>query len=158
VGIYALLLARSHFRGGGQDLHELAAGFFLHDIGKAEINPALLNKRGRFTEAERLEMRAHVPHGERLVAQAGGLEAASAIVAQHHERVDGRGYPRGLRDGEIHPSALICGLADVYDALTSTRPYKVSLSPFEALSTIRREMVGPVNLPLFECFVRLLYD
>lgn len=160
VGVYSLLLARSLYRNSdAHDLHELAAGFFLHDIGKSEIDPALLNKRGRFTAEERREMSTHVAQGERLVAETHCLSPeARLIVGQHHERVDGQGYPRGLSGGEIHPYGLICGLADVYDALTSVRPYKVSLSPFEALRTIRHELVNSQNLATFEHFVRLLYD
>ncbi|MFA7331711.1 MAG: HD domain-containing phosphohydrolase [Candidatus Delongbacteria bacterium] len=160
VGLLSLLLARNHYRhSDAHDLHELAAGFFLHDIGKVFVNPALLNKRGRFTEAERLEMRAHPALGLQLVQESGSLDpAVASIVGQHHERVGGGGYPHGLEGGEIHPYAQICALADVYDALTSVRSYKTSLGAFEALRVIRREMVTDLNFPLFEGLVRLLYE
>jgi HD-GYP domain-containing protein (c-di-GMP phosphodiesterase class II) len=160
VGVLSLLLARSHYRGSdAHDLHELAAGFFLHDIGKVYVNPALLNKRGRFTDAERLEMRAHPALGLQMVEESGSLSPeAATIVGQHHERVDGKGYPNELGGAEIHPYAQICALADVYDALTTVRPYKTSLGAFEALRVMRREMVNEQNYPLFEGLVRLLYD
>jgi len=160
VGVLSLLLARHLHQGSAApDLQELAAGFFLHDLGKAEIDSALLNKRGRFTEEERAAMRRHVPAGERMVRELGTLGPdAAAIVCQHHERPDGSGYPLGLTGGDIHPSAQICGIVDVYDALTALRPYKVSLGTFEALRLIRRECVNVHNLPVFEGFVQLLYE
>lgn len=160
VGVLSLLLARHLYQGSDDhDLPELAAGFFLHDLGKAEVDSALLNKRGRFTEEERAAMRQHVPAGERMVRELGNLGPdVSAIVGQHHERPDGSGYPLGLTGGDIHPHAQICGIVDVYDALTALRPYKVSLGTFEALRLLRRECVNSHNLPVFEGFVQLLYE
>ena len=160
VGTLSLLFARRVFKGSdAHDLREIAAGFFLHDIGKVRVPADLLNKRGRYSDAEREEMRRHVGHGLDLVLETQVLgPEATRVVAQHHERVDGSGYPRGLKGDEIHPCAMICALADVYDALTSVRPYKTSLSPYEALRVIRREVVGEHNRGLFEAFVRLFFE
>ncbi|MDP2360856.1 MAG: DUF3391 domain-containing protein [bacterium] len=157
VGTLSLLFARFLFKqSDAHDMHELAAGFFLHDIGKTRIPSELLNKRGRFDDREVSEMRCHVARGLAIVEETQVLSAeAVVIVAQHHERVDGSGYPNGLKGDEIHLYAAICSLADVYDALTSVRPYKTSVSPYQALRIIQREMVNEHNRETFDSFVRL---
>jgi len=113
------------------ELKSLGAGLLLHDIGKSEIDDAILNKRGTLTEEEWNVMRSHPERGEAILSQAEGVDPlALTIVMQHHEKRSGKGYPRGLKGDEIHSYAKICALADVFDALTTQRSYKEALDSF----------------------------
>ena len=157
VGMYGILLAKSTLgEHADHDMQELGASFFLHDIGKCEVPSSVINKPGRLTEEEWELMRMHPTNGERILKNTGHLtEECRLIVVQHHERDDGTGYPHGLNRYRIHIYAHICALADVYDALTSSRPYKKSLSTFDALRIMRDEMISQFNRDLFEKFVLL---
>ena len=105
-------------------MHELGAGFFLHDLGKVKIDTAIINKPGKLTAEEMRQMRRHPNLGFTILSKTKQLsEECKLIVLQHHERNDGTGYPNGLRGDAIHIYCRLCSLADVYDALTSVRPY-----------------------------------
>jgi len=108
----------------GSRMQELIAGSFLHDVGKIGIPDAILLKPGRLNDDEMLVMRTHVGLGEDIVTGAGWLEGGRAVVAGHHEKWDGTGYPRGLAGEDIPLVARIFALADVFDALCARRPYK----------------------------------
>lgn len=111
---------------------ELEFGFLLHDLGKIGIPDAILLKPGRLTEKEMEEMRYHPILGERIVARIPYLSGiARQVVAAHHERWDGSGYPRRLAGERIPLPARIFALADAFDAMTSDRPYRQAL-PFDA--------------------------
>jgi HD-GYP domain-containing protein (c-di-GMP phosphodiesterase class II) len=111
---------------------ELEFGFLLHDLGKIGIPDAILLKPGRLTPAEMDEMRYHPILGERIVARIPYLcGLARQVVAAHHERWDGSGYPRKLAGERIPLAARIFALADAFDAMTSDRPYRQAL-PFDA--------------------------
>jgi len=94
----------------------------LHDVGKMAVDQAVLKKKGRLDEAERLEMNNHTLYGQRIVEQSDRLKMAAEIALAHHEKWDGTGYPHGLGGEDIPLSARITQLADVYDALRSERP------------------------------------
>jgi len=115
-------------------LHELAIGSLLHDIGKIRIDEELLKKPTRLNDDEMAVMRAHTLFGfEILRNQKGELSFPSIHIAlQHHEKYDGTGYPRGLKRDEIHEFSRIVSVVDVYDAITSDRPYRKALLPHEA--------------------------
>ncbi len=155
VGMLSLLLTKSFFKDfSGNDLYELGAGFFLHDLGKARIPQEIINKAGLLTKQEWEVMKTHPEEGHELLAQAGQLsEESRVIVMQHHEKDDGSGYPFGIKGDQIFTYARICRLADVFDALTSWRPYHKKLSTFEALQLMKMDMGFEVGL--FEKFVRL---
>ncbi len=157
VGMFAVLLSKSAFGDhADHDMRELGAAFFLHDLGKCEVPAYIINKPGRLTEEEWELMRMHPENGEKILKETGHLTSeCSLIVLQHHEREDGNGYPHGLSVSHIHIYAHICTLADVYEALTSTRPYKKNLTTFEALRVMKNEMISHFNRDLFEKFVRL---
>ncbi len=157
VGFLAILLSKALFRNTSiHDLHELGAGFFLHDIGKVAIDENILNKPGKLSEAEMHEMRKHPEEGYKLLREANQLShEAKIIVMQHHERFDGSGYPLGLKGPEIHVYGRICSIADVYGALTSRRPYKKKLKPFDALCLMKKEMMGQFQDNMFEQFILL---
>jgi HD-GYP domain-containing protein (c-di-GMP phosphodiesterase class II) len=158
VGFLAISISKMLFRrSDGHDMYELGAGFFLHDIGKVEIDTMIVNKPGRLSDAEMNEMRRHPSLGFKILHEAHQLtEECKKIVLQHHERDDGTGYPKRLRGGEIHLYGKICSLADVYDALTTDRPYREKMRPYEALNLMKNEMINHFQRDLFEKFVLML--
>ncbi len=113
----------------------------LHDIGKLAIPDRILLKPGKLTDEEYAEMRDHARLGAELLAGSENptLHLAAEIAFSHHEKWDGTGYPRGLRGDEIPVAAQICAVADVFDALSSTRCYKTALSTEEACDYLRKE-------------------
>lgn len=113
----------------------------MHDIGKIGVPDAILQKPGKLTEAEWVTMRQHTVIGARIIGDhpSGLLRLASTIALNHHEKWDGSGYPNGLSGEEIPHAARIVAVADVFDALTSERPYKHAWSIEDALALIRRE-------------------
>jgi cyclic di-GMP phosphodiesterase len=126
----------------------------LHDIGKIAIADQILLKPGPLTEAERATMNTHAEIGHRMLAGSGIelLDVAATIARTHHEQFDGRGYPEGLRGGAIPVEGRIVALADVFDALTSGRPYRPAF-PFEHAVEMMRSRRGshfdPELLDLF---------
>jgi HD-GYP domain-containing protein (c-di-GMP phosphodiesterase class II) len=157
VGILAVALAKSLFKDAkNHDIHALGAGFFLHDLGKVGIDSNIINKPGRLDDEEMREIRRHPPLGFKLLQDTRQLtDESKTIVLQHHERFDGTGYPKGLRVNDIHVYARICTIADVYEALTSDRPYRKKMAPFEALKLMREQMMNHFDKALFERFIML---
>ncbi|MFA5907101.1 MAG: HD-GYP domain-containing protein [Desulfobacula sp.] len=157
VGIYGISLAKRLYKGiSGHNLHEIGAGFFLHDLGKIKVSPAILNKPGRLNDDEMKKMRIHPFQSFKILEQANRLSGECRVIClQHHEREDGSGYPGHLSCDQIHDYARVCSIADVYDALTADRSYKKALSPFEALRVMKEEMLGFFDKELFGNLVRL---
>ena len=157
VGILSVALAKSLFKDSkNHDIYALGAGFFLHDLGKVGIKKDLINKPGRLTDDEMREMRRHPALGFKMLFETNQLtEESKTIVLQHHERDDGTGYPKGLRGNEIHIYGRICAIADVYDALTTDRPYRKKMKPFDALKLMQDKMLNHFQADLFERFVLL---
>lgn len=120
-------------------LQALIAGSFLHDVGKIGIPDAILLKPGKLDAEEFAIMRTHVAQGEDIVHGMGWLDGAHAVVAGHHEKWDGSGYPRGLAGEEIPLAARIFAVADVFDALCSRRPYKEPLPFAAAMEILERD-------------------
>src|SRR5581483_7053462 len=117
---------------------QLAYGFRLHDIGMIGVSNATLMKPGALTPDEVDEIREHPWLGERIVAPVpalGGL--ARQVIASHHERWDGSGYPRGLRGAEIPLAARIFAVVDAYDAMTNDQPYRAALAADDARTELR---------------------
>lgn len=159
VGVLSVSLAKRLYSGDTtHDMHELGAGFFLHDLGKTKIPSEILNKPARLTEEEMAIMRRH-PYQSYKILKAASLlsEECGVIAMQHHEREDGTGYPRKLHGDEIHDYGRICCIADVFDALTAERSYKRSLTPFEALQIMKDEMLGHFHPEIFTNFVLLFH-
>jgi putative nucleotidyltransferase with HDIG domain len=115
-------------------------GCLLHDVGKIGVPRAVLDKETRLTTEEMELLRTHVEKGVRIVEPVEGLSEVLPIVAQHHERLDGSGYPKGLRGPEIHVQALLVAVADVFEALTAPRPYRQALSAEAAESYLVRNV------------------
>jgi len=157
VGVFSVLLAKSVFKGSdAHNMHELGAGFFLHDIGKVRIDPAIINKRGKLTEEEMYNIKSHPYQGYKILKETNQLtEECMIIVMQHHERENGSGYPKMLKGDQIHTYGRICCIADVYDALTSDRSYQQKLNTFEALKLMKETLVSHFHQELFKKFVFL---
>jgi HD-GYP domain-containing protein (c-di-GMP phosphodiesterase class II) len=155
VGVLGIALAKSLFKDStNHDMRALGVGFFLHDVGKVGIDPAIITKPGKLTFEEMQEMKRHPSLGYKLLHETRQLtEEAKTIVLQHHERVDGSGYPKGLRGGDIHVYGRLCSIADVYDALTSDRPYRKKMPPFAALKIMQDEMIHHFQKDIFQTFV-----
>lgn len=137
----------------GSKMQALIAGSFLHDVGKIGIPDAILLKPGRLDDDEMSIMRTHVGQGVEIVKGMGWLDGAHEVVAGHHEKWDGSGYPRQLAGQSIPLAARIFALADVFDALSSKRPYKAAM-PFESVVDILRKDTGshfdPSVMAVFE--------
>lgn len=112
-------------------LRSLEFGSLLHDIGKIGVPDAILRKPAQLTEEEWIKMRQHPLHGQSILRGIAFLEGAARVVAQHHEKWDGSGYPLGLRGEEIDLNARIFAVADAFDAMTSDRVYRKG-KPYEA--------------------------
>jgi len=138
VGYYAGLTAHAL---GVEDVRcgELASSSRLHDIGKLGIPDEILLKPAELSAGERRLMERHTEIGFRILAGSGShlLELAAGIALTHHERFDGRGYPRGLACEEIPMAGRIAAVADVFDALTTDRVYRSALEPREAARLMR---------------------
>lgn len=119
------------------DLIESAG--LLHDVGKISIPTQILNKPGRFTDEEYEIMKRHPEKGFDLLGQSKVFDVIRVAVYCHHERFDGKGYPRGLKGDEIPIPARIISICDVYDALTTDRPYRKAMSHKEAIEIINKE-------------------
>jgi putative two-component system response regulator len=122
-----------------EDLVALQRGGYFHDIGKIGIPDAILLKPSALTAEEYERMKEHTVIGDRLCGELRTLYGVRSIVRSHHERLDGSGYPDGLQGDAVPLLAQIIGIVDVYDAITTARPYKPALAPEEACDQLRRE-------------------
>ena len=112
-------------------------GALLHDVGKVEIQDEILNKTGALTDEEFLEMKQHPTFSRKILMQDKKISEISINIAyQHHEKVNGRGYPQGLAKNNIEFFARVAAIADVYDALTSDRIYRPKMEPYKAMKII----------------------
>ena len=121
-----------------REVARIRAAAAMHDVGKIETPVAVLHKPGRLTDAEFEAIKRHPVDGARMVARVGD-EKLTAIVRHHHERLDGSGYPSGLRGAEIPLGARIIAVADTFDAITSERPYRAAKAHRQAIAILRRE-------------------
>lgn len=139
------------------DMVDLSLAALLHDVGKACVPDSILNKPGPLTGVEWGILTKHPEWGVELLGpEADRIPAAAAIIYQHHERIDGSGYPNGIRGEMVSRPVRLISLVDCYDALTSDRPYREGLPPFAALRTIKVEMSKLFDPDLFAALVKLL--
>lgn len=138
-----------------KDLESLARGAYLHDIGKLGIPDGILLKPGPLTPDERSLMQQHVQIGFDIVKDIPFLAEAAEIILNHHERFDGRGYPRGLAGQQIPLGARIFAVADTIDAITSERPYQRAASFESACDTTRRLSGSHFDPHVVEMFLRI---
>jgi putative two-component system response regulator len=137
-----------------EDVEALHRGGYLHDVGKVGVPDAVLLKAGALTRAEFEVMKRHPEIGDALCAPLRSLRRVRPIIRCHHERLDGSGYPAALRGDEVPLLAQIVGIVDVYDALTSERPYRSALPAEEAARHLVREaQQGKFDIRHVEAFL-----
>lgn len=154
VCILALFFGRS-LGLNTQQLNELGIGALLHDVGKLRVPLEILNKPERLTDDEFEVMKNHTLFGYDLLKNKEELsQDALVIVKQHHERVDGHGYPYGLENQSIGLYSKIVKIVDVYDAVTSKRPYQDEVSPYHALNCIYSDRNGAFDEELVQQFLK----
>lgn len=138
-------------------LHLLDYGAYLHDVGKARVPTAILTIAEPLAGEDWESIRRHPTDGAELL-EGTFIAAAAPIVAQHHERLDGSGYPLGLRGDEIVYEALIVAVADTFDAMTSDRPYRRALQREVAVAELRRLRGSALPAEIVDAFERVLPD
>lgn len=154
IGLYSRTLAYSL----GQSerfVEDIAVFAPHHDIGKVGVSDTILRAPRRLTAEEFEEMKRHTVHGHRILHGRSSLEMAAEIARYHHERWDGTGYPDGLAGTEIPLAARIVALADVYDALRSTRPYKEAWTRQATVDYIRAERGGQFDPEIVDTFLQV---
>lgn len=135
-------------------LRDLGVGALLHDVGKTQLPAELLNKTGRLTPEEIIEIKKHPLLGFDILRKNPDISLISAHCAfQHHERFDGTGYPRSLMKEEIHKFAHIVAIADVYDALTSDAAYRRAMPVYEAIAIISKAAGSYFDPELIDKFI-----
>jgi len=157
VAVCALMIALARQLGlDEQQTREAGMGGLLHDLGKALMPSAILNKPGKLTDQEFAVMKSHPGEGHRLLLEGKGVsDVIRDICLHHHEKFDGSGYPEGLKGKQISLMARMGAVCDVYDAITSNRPYKAGWDPAESIRRMA-EWQGHFDPAVFQAFVRSL--
>lgn len=159
VTLYAIRLAEAVGLPSWR-IQGLVKGAFLHDVGKIGIADAILQKAGKLTDRETAQMRDHVRNGVEIVRRYEWLQDALPVVRSHHEKFDGTGYPDGARGADIPVEARVFAIVDVFDALTTRRPYKEPASFEDAMRTLaegRGTFFDPRLLDAFRTIAPGLY-
>lgn len=156
VAVCALMIALSRQMGLSDDAtREAGLAGLLHDIGKMDVPPEILNKPGKLTDSEFDAIKKHPAAGHAMLLIATGVgDAALDVCLHHHEKIDGSGYPEGLAGDQISMMAKMGAVCDVYDAITSNRPYKVGWCPAESLKKMSEWRSGHFDEEVFQAFVR----
>ncbi len=156
VCILALLFGR-HLNFSAEQLREIGHGALLHDVGKMRVPVELLNKPSELTDDELQLLKKHSTYGYEMLKDTGIMSSGALdIVYSHHERIDGSGYPRGLRGDQIGDYAMLVSIVDVYDAITSDRVYHLGMSPHEALNLMYEWEAKNFPHELLEEFIKCL--
>ncbi len=122
------------------EIENLRKGALIHDIGKIGVKESILLKPGRLTDEEMAHIRTHASRGYEICEPLKSLEPCLAIIRSHHERMDGGGYPDGLKNDEIPIAARIASVADAFDAMTTDRPYRKGMTVQEACAIFENEI------------------
>ncbi len=157
VTIYAIRLAETLGLSSAQ-IRNLIAGAFLHDVGKIGIRDNILLKPAKLSAEEFAVMRNHVLLGVDIISKSAWLKGAGEVVEFHHERFDGSGYMKGMKGAEIPLNARIFAIVDVFDALTSKRPYKQPFSFDESMDMMRRDSGSHFDPELLLTFSGIVYS
>ncbi len=142
-----------------EEIREIVAAGLLHDVGKTQIPLEILNKPGKLNHEEMKVMQLHATYSYKLISESGDFSSNVALAAlQHHERLDGTGYPAKVLSRKIHPYAKLVALADIYDAMTSDRVYREKVTPFEVVETLIQDMFGKLDPDMCSVFLKNLKD
>ncbi len=157
VSIYTLSLG-SFLGIEGEDLEQLGMAAILHDLGKSKISYDIINKNGKLTESEFIQMKRHPALGHQIALKLGVKDPRILSgIRHHHEKIEGGGYPDDLKGDQITYFARIIGVCDVFDALTTKRSYKEPMSSYEALLLMKQQMVGHLDMELVNAFILMLH-
>jgi putative nucleotidyltransferase with HDIG domain len=140
------------------EIQTIQLGAFLHDIGKLHTSDSILHKPGALTDEEWRLVKAHPVRGAQMLQGVKFLEKATDLVRHHHERVDGKGYPDGLRGDEITIGAKIVNVADAFDAMTTERPYRVGLTMDQAIAQLEDKAGTQFAKEVVEVMVKALRE
>ncbi|MFC1558254.1 HD-GYP domain-containing protein [candidate division KSB1 bacterium] len=156
VSIYAIALASSLNTFNKSEILELARGAMLHDIGKNKISDTIINKNGALTDEEFEQVKKHTAYGVAILKKTDVVPDKSYLpVSEHQEKGDGSGYPKGLKLKDISPFGRITAICDVFDALTTNKPYKPAVSTLNAIK-IMSSLKGHFDPDLFKRFIILM--
>ncbi len=140
-------------------LQDFGIGALLHDIGKAKISEDIICKPGSLDTNEWEEVKRHPTYGSELLQVCGGVSRRSMeVVLGHHEKIDGSGYPEGLSGSEIPMFARLAAVIDIYDALTTVRPYRGAMHSFDALMLMGGRMNKQLDRDIYEHFIWLIKE
>ena len=152
VATMAMVIAKKHGM-SEKEIQEIGISGLLHDVGKSQIPNEILNKAGRLTEEEFALMKQHSLFGFKILKEKDSISQAISLgVLQHHEKINGQGYPLGLKADQISPYAKVLSVADVYDALVTERPYKKAFSQNDAIEIIM-SMTTDLDISIMESFL-----
>jgi len=157
VGQLAVMLGR-HLGLREKTLGQIEIGGYLHDVGKIGIRDDILMKTDELTGEQRTAIREHTGIGLAILEPVELVGGILDFVQNHHERLDGSGYPRGLKDKQVSTIARIAAVADMYDALTSSRPYRRAAAPEEALALLRSQAGALLDARVVETLASVLPD
>ncbi len=157
VSRYALLIAEK-LGLSSKERHQLYLASMLHDIGKIGVPDELLNRPGRLSDEEMERVRNHVQLGASMIEMLGEMHPIVPLIRHHHECWDGSGYPDGLRGEEIPLISRIIAVADMYDAMTSDRPYRKRRSQMDAVEEIQRCAGTRIDPRVAEAFLAVLKE
>ncbi len=142
----------------GLDVNELTTAGLLHDIGKITISDSILDKVPPLTDLEWKETKRHPEVGYSILSSVNDYASLAEYVLAHHERWDGRGYPRGLKGEEIPVLARIIAIADAYDVMVSDRPYRKGMSHEDAMVEIHRCSGSQFDPEVAKVFVEIMQE
>ena len=138
-----------------EDLDTLVLAGLVHDIGKLKVDPQVLNKPGKLTDEEFLEMKKHPVYSHKMLTEMGYTDQKMIkAVTLHHEKVDGSGYPLGISGDKLPIHAKILAIADIFDAMTSNRVYKERVSPFKVLEMFQNQTFGKLDYSIIMTFIK----
>ncbi len=158
VNVSVLMSLFATYMGFEQEtVQQLVTGALLHDIGKTRVPDNILNKTDKLTPAEQTELRRHVEYGQQALESTKGIsEVVISICAQHHERIDGKGYPRGLDNSGINTYGRMASLVNIYDKLTAKRAGNPGLVPFKAMQRLSKLVGTHLDKELVYSFIRCM--
>lgn len=156
VAKYSVILAKEMGL-SESEVEDIHKGSLLHDIGKIGVKEEILNKADRLTQEELEHIRTHPARGYEICKNLKSFKKLLPIIRSHHERMDGKGHPDGLKGEEIPISARICSITDAFDAMTSNRPYRKGVTPLQAANIFERELgSGQWDPEIVKTFIKLI--
>lgn len=155
VALYADLIGQ-HLGVSKERRRWLKRGALLHDVGKLGVSNSILDKPGKLSDEEWEQVKNHAVYSETILARISAFSELAQVAAAHHERLDGKGYPRGLKDEQIKLETRIISIADFFDALTADRPYRGAMPIDKALDIIGSEVGKAVDPACFEALLAVI--